>query len=154
MYRIAYSCHIAWDREARKRVYLVYTLYVNGITCTYDVYTWNPSYRQRIYKAIEAWNSKYLYIHCMYLYIHCIYMIIYMCCCIYTFILVFYMCQSCSYLVCTDPKIFIHGIYRSKRVCTDFSQNQKNCINPGFERMTLCILTRCHNHLATSVPVM
>ena len=82
----------------------------------------------------------------LYIHRHCIYMIMCVCCCIYMFILVIYIFKSCSYLVCTDPKIFIHGVYRSKHVCTGFTRNQKNCIIPGFEPMILCILTSCLIH--------
>ena len=61
---------------------------------------------------------------------------------------------SCSYMVSTDPNNFIHGIYSSKYVYTIFSRNKKTCIIAGLEPMTLCILTSCHNHLATSVIAM
>ena len=60
--------------------------------------------------------------------------------------------------------MFIPGMYRSKDFHTWYLQvqthmhrfftNQKNCTIPGFEPMTLCILTSCLIHSATSVPVM
>ena len=52
-------------------------------------------------------------------------MIIHMCCCIYAFILDIYMYESCSYMVSTNLKNFMHGIYSSKHVCTGFHETKK-----------------------------
>ncbi len=96
------------------------------------------------WKQCRLCNVQTTYIHndyCINMYIHCIYMIMHMCSCIYTFILYIY--HACI--------MFLHGIYRSKKIHPWYLQLQtrmykffheikKNCIIAGFEPMTLCIL--------------